>query len=73
METDSWMESRTPAKDRGGGSKRDKVLMDVDNIVVIVGGGIRGLNGNGKIYNKIFLKNMKTPEEKDKTHGMHDP
>ena len=47
--------------------------MDVDNIVVIVGGGIRGLNGNGKIYNKIFLKNMKTPEEKEKTHGMHDP
>ena len=32
-----------------GLSKKEKGLMDVDNRVVIEGGGIRGLNGNGKI------------------------
>ena len=36
-----------------GWSKKEKGLMDVDNIVVIAGGGdIRGLNDNGKKYNK---------------------
>ena len=35
-------------------SKKEKGLMDMDNSVVIagVGGDIRGLNGNGKKYNK---------------------
>ena len=34
-------------------SRKEKGLMDVDNGVVIAGGkSIRGLNGNGKKYNK---------------------
>ena len=42
-----------------GLSNKEKRLMDMDNNVVIVGdsGDIRGLNDNGKIYNKIVFKN----------------
>ena len=36
-----------------GLSKNEKGLMDMDNSVVIAGGGIRGLNGNGKNTIKI--------------------
>ena len=44
----------------GSSKKKKKKLMDMDNSVVIVGGrgcveveeGIRGINGNGKKYNK---------------------
>ena len=40
-------------------SKKKKGPMDMDNSVVITGGkeGIRGLNGNGKKYNKDYIKN----------------
>ena len=42
-----------------GLSKKEKVLMDLDNSVVIVGeGGIRGQNDNGK--NTIKIKSNKT-------------
>ena len=38
-----------------GSSKMEKGLMDTDNMVVIAGGGgIRGLNGNRKKYNKDY-------------------
>ena len=32
-----------------GLSKKEKGLMDMDNSVVMAGGNVRGLNGNGKI------------------------
>ena len=39
-----------------GLSKKEKGLMDMDNSVVIAqGGGVRGLNGNGKKYNKGYI------------------
>ena len=41
-----------------GLSKKEKVLMDMDNTVVIAGGmgkGIRGLNDNGKNTIKIKI------------------
>ena len=45
-------------------SKKEKGLRDMDNSVVIVGGGIRGLNGNGKkkIKQKISKKEKRQPE-----------
>ena len=55
--TDSWTGSRLTAKEskRCRGSKKEKGLGDMSNSVVIVGGGgIRGLNGDGE---KIQLKN----------------
>ena len=42
-----------------GLSKKEKGLMDMDNSVVTVGGGgIRGLNGNGKKYKMIMALNL---------------
>ena len=42
-----------------GLSKMEKGLMNMDNNVVIVGGeGVRGLNGNGKNRIKIKCKKM---------------
>ena len=44
-----------------GLSKKEKGITNVDNSVVISGagvGGVKGVNGKGKKYNKnIFLKN----------------
>ena len=36
---------------RGGGLK-EKGLMDMHNRVMTAGGGLRGINGNGKKYNR---------------------
>ena len=38
-----------------GFNKMEKGFMDMDNSVVIVG-GVRELNGNGKKYNNFFFK-----------------
>ena len=58
-ETDTQMESRLTANGWGRGywveglSKKEKGLMDMDNSVVITAGRRKkGLNGNGKQYNK---------------------
>ena len=42
-----------------GSGKKEKVFMDMDNSVVIMGGGvgIQGLNGTGKNTIKIKFKN----------------
>ena len=51
------MESRLTALGEGlgveGWSKKERGLLDMDNGEVIVGGGgLRGINGNRKRYNK---------------------
>ena len=43
-----------------GSNEREKGLRNMDNSVVIAAGaGIRGLNGNGKKYNKDYIKKGK--------------
>ena len=56
IETGSSIGSRLTALGEGGKgveglSKKEKRLMDMDNSVVIAGGGHRAISGNGKKYN----------------------
>ena len=46
--------------EEGGIEHKGKRLMDTDNSVVIGGGSIRGLNGNGKntIQNNMYFINQ---------------
>ena len=57
-----------------GLSRKEKGFMDTDNSVVTVGvgGGVRGLNGNGEKSNKNF-QNLKKRNRKEKieSYGAH--
>ena len=56
METDSYTAGGQLRRGVGSGGTEEKGLMDMDNSVVIAGGGIRGLNGNKNTIKKFFYK-----------------